>query len=170
MIVQLLSRLLQRRGRSCFFDASSLVAEDVASCEKHAGAAAVLVCVLDDSFPSKWCLKEIDQAIKNGVPIVTVFDMYYFTFKDVGKDAWWKKRIPAAVTQAVFAKGTIHFNSHPDFLEQAEQRFEERLLNLWTAQFLLPTRHLEVGINEDNEDLDSEAYLEEYFLRMVADS
>jgi hypothetical protein len=135
-IVQQLCRLLERCGRTCFFDAKCLPGRDVASCVKHAGSATVLVFLLDDSFPTKWCLKEIEEAIDNRVPIITVFDMYNFTFKEVGKDAWWAKRIPPAVIQAVFAKGTIHFNSHPDFAEQAEHLFEERLVKLWQEQRL----------------------------------
>lgn len=157
MFVHRLHTLLEDCGRSCFFDATSLIAEDVASCVKHAGATSVLVCILDDCFPSKWCLKEIEQAMRNGVTIITVYDMFRFTFNDVGKDEWMKKPdIPFEVTQAVFAKGAIPFNSHPDFFKQSMQLFEGRLMNLWQAQLALSltNKYAEAEESEDSEEED----------------
>lgn len=138
MFVQQLVRIMEHRGKSCFFDAASLVGEEVATCLSHAGCAAVLVCVLDDAFPSKWCLGEINNAISKEVPIITIFDQDCFRFQDVGKEAWWRKGIPAEVVQAVFARGTIHFNSHPYFVQTAEQKFEECLMTLLQSQSPLP--------------------------------
>jgi len=139
MFTQQLSRILGRRGKACFLDACSLVAQDIRTCLCHAGSVAVLVCVLDDAFPSAWCLAEIESAIRNGVPIITVFDMLSFNFKDVGKQSWQRKLvngmpIPVEVIQAVFSKGTIHFNSHPIYVDTAEKDFEDNLMRLLDTQ------------------------------------
>merc|ERR1712118_57236 len=82
MFVQQLAKILQHHGISCFFDTESLIGEEVATCVDRAGSAAVLVCVLDDAFPSKWCLKEIRNAIQNHVPIISIFDQDCFRFQD----------------------------------------------------------------------------------------
>lgn len=135
MFTQQLSSILQHGGKSCFYDASSLVAEDISTCLSHAGSTGVLICILDDAFPSRWCLAEIEAAIRNAVPIVTVFDMFKFNFEDVGKDGWREKLvnglpIPHGVIQKVFSKGTIYFNSHPSYVRVAEQEFQQKALRL----------------------------------------
>lgn len=135
--VHQLARLLQRLGKSCFYDAESLVGEKVVKCVHLAGSAGVLVCILDDAFPSMWCLREIVQAITHSVPIVTIYDQEQFLFKEVGKDAWLRKQIPCDIVQAVFARGSIPFNSHPFYVEGAEQKFRECLMNLLVPQHKL---------------------------------
>lgn len=108
----------------------SLVGKKVAACVEHAGAASVLVCVLDDAFPSKYCLAEIQEAIAKGRPIITIFDSNRFQWKDVGKPAWWSKRIPGEVIQKVFERGTVFFNSHPVYKTVAEKEFVDVMMKL----------------------------------------
>lgn len=133
MFVQLLKRVIAPPGSSsptCFYDVEGLVGEEVASCVECAAAAKILVCVLDETFPTKYCLREIEAAIANNRPIITVFDGNRFLWKDVGKPAWWSKKvngihIPMEVIQKVFERGTICFNTHPDYQPAAEKRFVE---------------------------------------------
>lgn len=135
MFVRDLTRLLRRQRHSVFVDMDSLSGQEVSSCLRHARSAKVLVCVLDDAFPTRWCLEEIHAAIANEVPIVTILDMSRFLWSEVGKDTWWTKRIGGAritpdVIDRVFARATIFFNGHIDYVDQAENRVTSRLRKL----------------------------------------
>lgn len=120
---------------TCFYDVGCLPCCEIKSCTEQAGASRVLICVLDDKFPSRWCLKEIEAAISSQVPIIPIFDQNQFKWEEVGKPAWWTKkvcgrRIPGSIVQAVFARGAIHFNGHPDYIDLAENLCVKRLLSL----------------------------------------
>lgn len=129
--VRALGSSLRKRGMTVFFDVEALQGREIADAVRFAGTARVLICVLDDKFPTMWCLREIEKAVQNEVPIITVMDQKEFNWREVGKDMWFNKTvegesIPRSLIDKVFKMGTIMYSSHPNY----ETAAEERLLQL----------------------------------------
>jgi len=152
MLVLHLARILQHRGQSHFIDSESLCGSCIETCIGQAGSARVLICMLDDAFPSRWCYQEILAAIGRRVPIVTVFDQECFRFEDVGKDVWRRRNLPDEVVQAVFARGAVPFNTNPHYVGVAEKVFEETLMNLLQTQQKRPLPARVMPGPEEEED------------------
>jgi hypothetical protein len=119
--------MLSHHGKCCFFDQHDLQGKLIQDCAEHASRAKALICVLDDAFPTPWCLEEIQAAINSATPIYTVFDMSKFLWSEVGKEAWFNKGISHSIVRKVFERGTIHFNSHASYRNTAEDAFVSAL-------------------------------------------
>jgi hypothetical protein len=130
---------LRDLGFSVFFDVKDLQGQRIPTCEQAAAESRVLIAVLDDAFPSEWCLREMAAAKKNGVPIQTVLDTAKFTWRDAGKESWRRKRvngqpIDESLIQYAFLHGTFMYNGFPDYADLSESLFLEVLLRnlpLW---------------------------------------
>lgn len=131
-------RHLTQHGLIVFFDEVSLPGCSISACIKEATCAKVVLAVLDDVFPTKWCQLELAGALEGGALVQTIYDTETFTWEQVGKDAWLQKDLrdigdveKIAFVNAVFSLPAIPYNRNLVFLEAAQKnmlKILERLL------------------------------------------
>eukprot|EP00930_Biecheleria_cincta_P097349 TRINITY_DN89073_c0_g1_i1.p1 TRINITY_DN89073_c0_g1~~TRINITY_DN89073_c0_g1_i1.p1 ORF type:complete len:538 (-),score=123.65 TRINITY_DN89073_c0_g1_i1:108-1721(-) len=107
-----LYQLLSKQGYTVFLDVIDLPVGTVDECVNVVKDAKVLLVILDDHFPSQWCLEEIKAALSSGRFIQCIYNEFKFDWDQVGKPAWWAKGLPYEVIAGIFAQPAISYHRH----------------------------------------------------------
>lgn len=125
-----LYQLLSQQGYTVFLDVIDLPEGTVDECVKVVKDAKVLLVILDDHFPSQWCLQEIKAALSSGRFIQCIYNEFKFDWDQVGKPAWWDKGLAYEVIGGIFAQTTISYHRHRCYEDGAIRHTLEVLYEL----------------------------------------
>eukprot|EP00386_Alphamonas_edax_P013760 GDKI01042426.1.p1 GENE.GDKI01042426.1~~GDKI01042426.1.p1 ORF type:complete len:375 (+),score=56.33 GDKI01042426.1:547-1671(+) len=125
-------------GGRCFFDVKNLAGRDIANCLPDVCRSWVHVLVLDDRTPhSKWAVKEVEESMRVGNPIVAVYNKDKFRWIDVGEPYWDKCPGPDSehmtpakfreLTKAVFAKGALALDFSAEYQAVSKEKLIKKL-------------------------------------------
>lgn len=126
---------------SCFYDEVNLKGQTIDDCIQSAAESCVHIVVLDDQTPlAKWVIREVEQSIEAGNPIVCVYRADKYKWEEVGEPFWTETAQNSLVylhdkpevLKNTFARGAIRVSMHIDeknvLIEKMVEKLDEILL------------------------------------------